>query len=81
MKLLFQTKVLRFPKRISAKEALDFYRHESAKHDILMVAASGWRCDPEPAEEDWFEELTADEFEDEDFLEVFAEADIQLWPR
>ena len=46
-----------------------------------MVAASGWRCDPEPGEEDWFEELTADEFEDEDFLEAFAEADIQLWPR
>jgi len=81
MKITLETKIIQFPKRISLEEALDFYRNQAGKHDILMVMAGGWRVNPEPCEEDWFEELTADEFEDEDFLEDFAEAAIQLCVR
>lgn len=81
MKITLETKIIQFPKRISLEEALDFYRNQAGKHDIIMVAAAGWRVNPEPGEENWFEELTADEFEDEDFLEDFAEADLQLWMR
>jgi len=81
MKLSFETKVIRFPKHISAIEALNFFRHQTGKHDVLVVMAADWRENPEPSEESWFEELTADEFEDEEFLDEFAEANIQLWMR
>jgi hypothetical protein len=81
MKLSINIGVLEFPIQVSAIEALNFFRHETAKHDVLMVVAAGWRENPEMGEEDWFEELTADEFEDEDFLDQFQTALLQLWMR
>ena len=81
MRLSLNVMVLEFPIRVSAIEALNFYRHEIAKHDVLMVMAAGWRENPEPGEEDWFEELGADEFEVEDFLDEFSDATFELWVR
>ena len=81
MKIIIRTAIARFPKRISPTEAINFYRYEPEKHQVLMVMAAHWRITPEPGEEDWFEELTADEFEDEDFLETFADADVKLFVR
>jgi hypothetical protein len=80
MKLLLEKKVMTFPIQLTAIEALNFYRHESSKHEFLMVVAAGWREEPELGEEDWFEELGPDEF-DEDFLNNFDGATIQLWMR
>lgn len=81
MKVILCTEVIKFPKRISAREALDFYEYEAEMHDILMVMAAHWRENPEPGEEDWFEELGVDDFEVEDFLEEFSEATLELWAR
>jgi hypothetical protein len=79
MKVSFSSGVVKFPIQLSPIEALNFYRHEPEKHDVLMVMAANWRQCPEPGEEDWFEELGPDEFEDEDFLDEFATATLQLW--
>lgn len=81
MKLIVEIKVQRFPKGISTEEALNFHRMEVRKHNILMVMAAHWRECPEQGEEDWFEELTADELDDEDFIEDFRTATLQLWMR
>jgi hypothetical protein len=81
MKFVFEAKVLKFPKRISIDEALDFYRNHKAKHKILMIMAAEWRVCSEPGEEDWFEELTSDEFEDEEFIEDFRDAQFLLCVR
>jgi hypothetical protein len=81
MKLAIHCKVEIFPKRISVREALDFYQRQRHWHGILMVVGAGWRLEMEPGEEDWFEELGPEEFEDEDFLEEFADAELQLWTR
>ena len=81
MKLSLNINVLEFPIRVSAVEALNFYRYEAEKHDILMVVAANWRENPEPGEEDWFEELGPDEFEVNDFLDEFSGATFELWVR
>ena len=81
MKLLFDMKVQRLPMRISVFDALHFHYSEQSKHDILCVMAAYWRIDVMEGEEDWYEELTADEFEDEDFLEDFAKAEFLLCMR
>jgi hypothetical protein len=81
MKQVIQTRIERFPKRISIQEALHFYTYQSHLHDILMVMATGWLTNPEPREEFWFLELGPDEFEEEDFLEDFADADFEIWVR
>ncbi|HZY62693.1 MAG TPA: hypothetical protein VFE38_09215 [Edaphobacter sp.] len=77
----FRDQIERLPRRISIKEALDFHENQQHLHDVLMVVAAGWRSNIEAGEEDWFEELGAEEFEAEDFLEDFAEAKFQLWVR
>ena len=66
---------------VSAIEAWNFYRHETDKHEVLMVMAAYWRENPEPDEEDWFEELGSDEFDLEDFLDEFSDATFELWMR
>ena len=81
MKLSLTVNIEHFPKEISAFDALIFHRNESEKHNVLMVVAKGWRDNPETGEEDWFEELTCDEFDSEDFLLDFQEATFQLWMR
>jgi hypothetical protein len=72
---------LRFPMSITPAQALSFHQNHPELHDLLMVMAADWRTNPEPGEEDWFEELTADEFDTEDFLTDFSEARLQLWLR
>lgn len=46
-----------------------------------MVVAAGWRTNVGPGEDDWFEELGSEEFEAEDFLQDFSDAEFQLWGR
>lgn|GEM_PF-4079866 len=70
-----------YPMLISAHEALRFHYVYSSQHPYLMVMAAHWRVDIQAGDEDWFEELTADELEDDYFLEDFADADFQLWVR
>jgi hypothetical protein len=72
---------LRFPMTVTTEQALRFHRDHAQLHDLLMVMGADWLTNPEPGEEDWFLELTQDEFDDEDFMEQFAEARLQLWLR
>ena len=72
---------LRFPMSVTPAQALSFHRDHAELHDLLMVMAADWHTNPEPGEEGWFEELTSDEFQDEDFLSDFADARMQLWLR
>jgi hypothetical protein len=72
---------LRFPMSVTPAQALSFHQNHAELHDLLMVMAADWLTNPEPGEEDWFLELTPDEFDDEDFLIHFAEARLQLWLR
>ena len=72
---------LRFPMSVTPAQALSFHQNHPELYDLLMVMAADWRTNPEPGEEDWFEELTADEFDTEDFLTDFSEARLQLWLR
>ena len=69
--------------QLTPLEALDFYFLQADLHDDFMVVAAAWRLNPEPGEEDWFEELTADEFEQEkeEYLEQFKNAAFQIWSR
>lgn len=70
---------MRAPLRISASEAILFHYVLQPAHPQLMVMAAHWRTNVVHGEEDWFEELTADELESESFLADFAEAQLQLW--
>jgi len=72
---------LRFPMSVTPAQALSFHRDHAELHDLLMVMAADWLTNPEPGEEDWFLELTQDEFDDEDFLTNFSEARMELWLR
>jgi hypothetical protein len=65
------------PHRITAEQALDFYRRGFIDEPFLLMAKD-WRVDPE---DDDFEELTADELDDADFLDDFASATLELWAR
>jgi len=66
---------------VTARQALNFWFHYEALHDDYMIMGADWQVDPEPGEEDWFLELTADELETGEFLEEFAEARLALWKR
>ena len=81
MNIKNRTIELRFPMSLTPAQALNFHLNHIDLHDLLMVMATDWRVNPEPGEEDWFEELTADEFEDEDFIADFSDARLQLWVR
>ncbi len=72
---------LRFPMSVTPAQALSFHQNHPELYDLLMVMAADWRTNPESGEGDWFEELTSDEFDDEDFQIHFAEARLQLWLR
>ena len=73
--------MLSFPLKISIYDALRFHNQQRGKPQNLLVMARYWRTNVMDAEEDWYEELTADELEDENFLQEFADAEFQLWLR
>ena len=81
MKLIVDLKTELYPRRIDINEALYFHRRLVERHKVIMVMARYWRIKPIQGEEDWYEELTADELDDEDFLNDFANAEFQLWMR
>lgn len=66
---------------VTAEQALYFHHRLGHLHHMYMVMAANWRTNELDAESGWFEELTADELESEDFLDDFAEATLQLWSR
>jgi hypothetical protein len=62
--------------RISAPEALRLHRRNLLDGKPFLLMAKDWRIEPE---DDDYEELTADELDDPDFLEDFASATLELW--
>lgn len=65
------------PLPVTPEEALAIY-HLGLIDSIFLLMAKGWRAIPSDQD---YEELTSDELDDPDFVNDFADAQLELWSR
>lgn len=64
------------PRRVSAVDALLLHRRNLLDGRPFLLMSNEWRLN---AVEDDYEEVTAEELDDPDFLEDFAQVTFELW--